>query len=50
LATERKRQHEEYVANQQQAGKLIAEAFDGELRGDRVHFGSAFNDGPWGHV
>jgi hypothetical protein len=35
LAMERKRKHEEYVANQQQASKLIAEAFDGELRRGR---------------
>jgi hypothetical protein len=29
---------------------LIAEAFDGELRCDRVHFGSVINDGAWDYV
>ena len=50
LAQERKRRHEEYVTNQQNAGELIAEAFDGELRGERVRIGSTLDDGYWGHV
>jgi hypothetical protein len=50
---ERKRQHEEYVANQQKAGELIVEAFPyAELHrdGERVRFGSVSNGTPWGDV
>jgi hypothetical protein len=50
LAMERERQREGHVANQQQAGKLIAEAFDCELRRERVHFGNVITDGAWGYV
>jgi hypothetical protein len=50
LAMERKRQHEEYEANQQKAAKLIAEAFGGEIRNDNSGVRFSRNDGPWGHI
>jgi hypothetical protein len=52
LAMERKRQHEEYEANQEKAAQVIAEAFEGEIRNDNsgVRFSRILNDGPWGHI
>ena len=53
LAMERKRQHEEYMANQEKAGELVVEAFPYaqlHLDGERVRFGSDSNGTPWGDV
>ena len=53
LAMERKRQHQEYVANQQKAGELIVEAFpyaEPHRDGERVRFGSVSNGTSWGDV
>ena len=43
---------EAYRANQEEAAKVIAEAFDGDIRNDSsgVRFNSILNGGPWGHV
>ena len=38
------------MVNQQQTGKSIVEAFDGELRREGAHFGSAINNPAWGHM
>lgn len=46
LAMERKRQHQEYEADQQNAAQVIAEAFGGEIRNDNsgVRFSRILND------